>query len=54
MLLVSKKAEQESSLGDTKEYKEASQVLDKYYELDGGKHVMEAESEPSDIRDDDY
>ena len=46
--------EHESTLKDTKEYREADEALGRYYDLDGGKHVMEAETEPKDIREDDY
>ena len=46
--------EHESTLKDTKEYRGADEALGRYYDLDGGKHVMEAENEPKDIREDDY
>lgn len=46
--------ETESSLASTEEYKDADQVLNSYYELHGGQLVMEAESEPKDLREDDY
>lgn len=47
--------EQESTLDrESKEYKDADEALNKYYELDGGKHVMDAEAEPKDLREEDY
>jgi hypothetical protein len=46
--------EAESTLSDSQEYKNADSVLNQYYELDNGKLVMEGESEPKDIREDDY
>lgn len=52
--LFIKKGETESSLASTEEYKDADQVLNSYYELHGGQLVMEAESEPKDLREDDY
>lgn len=50
----SKQGETESELSETQEYKDADEALKSYYELHGGELVMEAESEPKDLREDDY
>jgi hypothetical protein len=49
-----KQGETESSLSSTEEYKNADQVLNSYYELHGGELVMEGESDPKDIRENDF
>ncbi|KAK9896410.1 TBCA-domain-containing protein [Cystobasidium minutum MCA 4210] len=46
--------ETESELKESEEYKNADDALAAYYELHGGELVMEAESEPKDLREDDY
>lgn len=52
--MPTKQGETESELSATEEYKNADEALKSYYELHGGQLVMEAESEPKDIREDDF
>lgn len=52
--MPTKQGETESELSTTEEYKNADEALKSYYELHGGQLVMEAESEPKDIREDDF
>jgi hypothetical protein len=51
---LASQGETESEVSETSEYKAADEALQSYYELHGGQLVMEAESEPKDIREDDF